>query len=250
VNYLQAERLERLAAAYALGTMSPRAARRFQALLIDSREMQAAVTAWHERFNQLAISVPPVRPGAGVWQAIQNRVQGAPRASVRPSRRPWWLPAFGMALGAFLTVGLVREQPEWIGITPTSTDSVAPAYIGILTNAAGEPVVLASSLRQGRVLSLKMLKPVTPPVGMVARLWALPSDGRPPFALGLVPAGNKARLELSAPSEALFAKVGRLGVTFEPPGGGELPGSPFVLSGHCVKVWEPPPLKPPVKPPG
>jgi len=240
MNYLRPELLDRLAAAHALRTLSPRAARRFEAVLRSSHEARAAVTAWHERLNQLAVSVPAVQPSPAVWQAIQQRIAPAPQRR----RQPWWWPVLGTAFGVVMAVGLVREQPEWVGITPASTETVAPAYVGILTNSANEPVVLASSLRHGKVLTLKMLKPVTPPEGQVARLWALPADGSPPFALGLVPDGNKGRLTLSATSEALFAKVGRLAVSFEPAGGGNQPGGPFVLSGHCVKVWEPLPPAP------
>lgn len=244
MNYLRPDLLDRLAAAQALGTLSPRAAQRLEAVLRDSHEARAAVTAWQERLNQLAVSVPAMQPRPAVWQGIQKRIAPTPQRR----RQPWWWPALGTAFGVVMAVGVVRQQPEWVGITPTSTETVAPAYVGILTNAANEPVVLASSLRQGRVLTLKMLKPVTPPQGQVARLWALPSDGRPPFAIGLVPAGNKARIELGDTSEALFAKVGRLAVSFESAGGGALPGGPFVLSGHCVKVWEPAP--PPSRPAG
>lgn len=244
MNYLRPELLDRLAAAQALGTLSPRAARRFEAVLRDSHEARAAVIAWQERLNQLAISVPAVQPQPAVWQGIQQRIAPAPQRR----RQPWWWPLLGTAFGVVMAVGVVRQQPQWVGITPESTEAVAPAYVGILTNAANEPVVLASSLRHGKLLTLKMLKPVVPPQGQVARLWAIPSDGRPPFSLGVVPAGNKARLELSATSEALFAKVGRLAVSFEPPGGGDQPGGPFVLSGHCVKVWEP--LPPAPKPTG
>ncbi len=244
MNYLRPDLLDRLAAAHALGTLSPRAARRFEAVLRNSHEARAAVTAWQEHLNRLAVSVPAVQPRPEVWHAIRQRIAPAPQRR----RQSWWWPVLGTAFGVVMTVGLVRQQPEWVGITPTSTETVAPAYVGILTNAANEPVVLASSLRQGRVLTLKMLKPVTPPAGQVARLWALPADGSPPFALGLVPTGNKARLALSDTSEALFAKVGRLAVSFEPAAGGSQPGGPFVLSGHCVKVWEP--AAPPAKPAG
>lgn len=237
MNYLLPQRLDRLASAYALGTLSPRARQRFEAVLRDSQGAREAVTAWQERLHRLSTSVPPVQPNPEVWRSIQQRIRPAPQAAPRR----WWMPLLGTAFGVVMAVGLVRQQPEWVGITPASTEVVAPSYVGILSNAAGEAVLLASSLRHGRVLSLKMLKPLAVPPGQVARLWALPSDGRPPFALGNLPQGNQARLTLSAPSEALFAKVGRLAVSIEPVPGGEAPTEPFVLSGHCVKLWEPPP---------
>ena len=133
----------------------------------------------------------------------------------------------------------MRVEPRWLGIEPTSTVAVAPSYVGLLTNAEGEAVALVSSLRHGRTLNLKLLKPVTPPPGKVAYLWALPAGGRPAFLLGALPTGLKGTLALSDTSERLFAQVPRLAVSYEtaPITAGASPSAPFVLSGHCVKLW-------------
>lgn len=239
MNYLRPELLDRLARAFALGTLSAAAHRRFTAVLKTSHEARRSVDAWHERYNQLAISIPSMQPTKAVWQAIRQRTG----AALPPRTRAWWVLAWGATLGAafgaLMVVGLVRVEPRWLGVDPASTVAVAPSYVGLLTNDAGEPVVLASSLRHGRLLSLKLLKPVTPPAGQVAQLWALPGDGRPPFALGVIPAGAKATLMLADTSERLFAKVPRLAVSFEPTPvtGDAQPSAAFVLTGHCVKLW-------------
>jgi anti-sigma-K factor RskA len=75
------------------------------------------------------------------------------------------------------------------------------------------------------------------PSGHVAVLWALPRDGAP-FPVGVVPLSEKATLTLSDTSEKLFSNVPRLAVSFEStaPAPGATP-SPFVLTGHCVKLW-------------
>jgi hypothetical protein len=58
------------------------------------------------------------------------------------------------------------------------------------------------------------------------------------FAVGVVPVGDKATLTLADTSEKLFFNVPRLAVSFETgvPAPGATP-SPFVLTGHCVKLW-------------
>jgi anti-sigma-K factor RskA len=98
-------------------------------------------------------------------------------------------------------------------------------------------VLLASSTRYGRILSVKRLRPVEVPSGRVAVLWALPREGAP-FAVGVVPPAEKATLTLADTSEKLFFNVPRLAVSFETsmPAPGATP-SPFVLTGHCVKLW-------------
>lgn len=237
MNYLRPELLDRLARAFALGTLSAAAHRRFAEVLKTSPEARRAVDAWHERFNLLAVSIPAIQPSDAVWQAIRRRTSGA--ATVQRQRGWWVLPAFGVAFGALTAVGLVRLEPRWLGVEPTSSVAVAPSYVGLLTNDSGEPVLLASSLRHGRVMSLKILKPVNPPAGQVAQLWALPGDGRPPFALGAIPSGAKVTLTLADTSERLFAKVPQLAVSFEPSPviAGARPSGAFVLTGHCVKLW-------------
>lgn len=241
MNYLRPDLLDRLARSYALGTLSGGARRRFTKLLVTSREARQSVDGWNEQLNALAVSIPPVQPSAAVWQAILRRTA---RSSTASGRQRWWWPGLGLAgslaCGALLTVVLVRVEPRWLGIEPTSTVALAPSYIGLLTNAEGQAVVLVSSLRYGKTLNLKMLKPVTPPPGKAAYLWALPGDGRQPFLLGPLPNVPKASLALSDTSERLFAQVPRLAVSFESaPVTAEavVPTTPFALSGHCVKLW-------------
>ncbi len=239
MNYLRTALLDHLARSYALGTLHGAARRRFAKLVATSREARQSV-AWSEPLNALAVSIPPVQPSQAVWQAVLRRTA---RNGAASARHRWWWPGIGLAgslaCGALLTVGLVRVEPRWLGIEPTSMVALAPSYVGLLTNAEGEAVVLVSSLRHGRTLSLKLLKPVTPPPGKVAYLWALPGDGRPAFLLGTLPAAAKGTLPLADTSERLFAQVPRLAVSFEtaPLAAGAAPNAPFALSGHCVKLW-------------
>jgi anti-sigma-K factor RskA len=111
------------------------------------------------------------------------------------------------------------------------------SYVGLLTDAQNNAVLLASSTRYGRILSVKWLRPLEVPSGRVPVLWALPREGAP-FAVGVVSLADKATLTLADTSEKLFFNVARLAVSFETgvPAPGAMP-SPFVLTGHCVKLW-------------
>ena len=131
------------------------------------------------------------------------------------------------------------EQPPvhvWKAIDER-TGGGAQSYVGLLTDAQNNAVLLASSTRYGRILSLKRLRPLETPSGHLAVLWALPSNGQP-FAVGVVPDAEKATVMLADTSEKLFSNVPRLAVSFETgvPAPGAIP-SPFVLTGHCVKLW-------------
>jgi len=245
VNYLQPERLDRLAREYALGTLAGGARRRFERLLRQSPAAMVAVGVWQERLAKLADSVPPLAPRASVWQGLESRLFTAPAAaSARPS--PWrWLAdllsarTLGSALaGVFLCVLVLRLQPGLVGLEP-QRETLPASYVGLLLDAGGQPAVLASSRRHGRQLTVKLLRPLVVPSGTVAQLWALPRDGGAAFPVAVLPPQGGGAVALPDTSEKLFSAVGRLAVSFEPAPAapGAVPTAPFVLSGHCVKLW-------------
>ncbi|MED5620869.1 anti-sigma factor [Ideonella sp. BN130291] len=241
---LSPEAIELLAREYALGTLHGGARRRFEALQRESQAVAHAVAGWQQRLAHLAQSVPAIQPSPALWQGLEQRLfapaAGTPRAGWRFWR--WMLPSLGGAFaGAALCLLVLTQQPQWLGREVAQGEGLPQSYVGLLSDAAGKPVVLASSTRHGRQLQLKLLQPIAVPTGQVARLWALPSDGRAPFVVGVVPAGGKASITLADSAERLFAKVPRLGVRLEPADAALAPPSAaaenFVVSGPCVKLW-------------
>ena len=90
----------------------------------------------------------------------------------------WGLPSLGGALaGAALCVLVLQSQ--WLGRETVATDTLPASYVGLLSDSAGVPSLLASSTRHGRLLNVKLLQPLRVPEGQVARLYA----GRRPRAL-------------------------------------------------------------------
>ena len=240
MNILLPERLERLAREYALGTLAGPARRRFERLLRNAPAAMRAVGAWQERLSGLAGPVPPMPPNESLWRAIERRLFTTP---ARPGALHL-LPALwsgralaGALAGAFLCAVLLRLQPELIGMEPESY-ALPASYVGLLSDSAGTPTVLASSRRHGRQLTVKLLQPVAIPSGSVAQLWALPQEGAA-FPVGVVPGEGSATVALADTSEALFSKVSRLAVSIEaaPAKAGDQPSGEFVLSGPCVKLW-------------
>ncbi|HEY0818955.1 MAG TPA: anti-sigma factor [Rhizobacter sp.] len=239
MNYLQPpERLDRLAREYALGTLSSGARRRFERVLRQSPQAERAVAAWQERYTVLAAGLPPMAPRPAVWQGLQQRLFAAP-----PKRRAaWWQMLGGVLAGVLVCSVVLRLEPGLLGPEPRA-EALPASYVGLLTDAAGTPALLASSLRHGRQMTVKLLKPLAVPEGRVAQLWAYPQDGSAAFAVGVLPAdarvGASTTLALADTSEKLFFKVSRLAVSFEaaPASAGQAPSEPPVLSGHCVKLW-------------
>jgi anti-sigma-K factor RskA len=235
MNYLQPpERLDKLAREYALGTLAGGARRRFEQVLRQSPQAEQAVAAWQERYTVLAEGLPPMAPRPGVWQGLEERL--FPATAKR--RTGWWQLAGGVLAGVMLSSAVLRLEPGLIGLE-SRAEALPASYVGLLTDAAGTPTVLASSRRHGRQLAVKLLKPLAIPSGRVAQLWAYPQDGSAPFPVGVLPPSGSASVLLADTSEKLFFKVSRLAVSYEnaPATTGQAPTGPLVLSGHCVKLW-------------
>jgi anti-sigma-K factor RskA len=234
MNYLRPERLDRLAREYALGTLSGGARRRFERVLVQVPAAGRAVAAWQERLTVLSGGLPPMAPRNTVWQGLEQRLFAPPPRK----HSAWWRTLGGVVAGVLLCTVVLRLQPGLIGLEPQA-EALPAGYVGLLTDAEGRPTVLASSRRHGRQLTVKLLRPLVVPAGRVAQLWALPSDGSAAFPIGVVPANGTSTLTLSDSSEKLFFKVSRLAVSLESAAAqaGDKPAQPYVLSGHCVKLW-------------
>jgi len=239
VNLLQPERLDRLAREYALGTLQGAARRRFERLLREAPLTLRVVAHWQERLGVLAAGVPAMQPREQVWDGLQQRLFATPsRVTVWQRLATLLAPRVlgGALAGVLMTTVVLRLQPQWLDLEARS-EALPQSYVGLLISDAGQAQVLASSRRQGRTITLKVLQPIDVPEGQVARLWALPRDGAP-FLVGQVPAKGSATLSLPDSAEKLFFTVPRLGLTIEAAGGdARAPAGPFVASGHCVKLW-------------
>lgn len=246
MNYLLAERLDRLAREYALGTLAGGPRRRFERVLQESPEARRVVGQWQERLALLSRDAPGLQPQPAVWRGIEARLFEPTAAPSRASTGSRWggLAALwsgrslgGALAGALIAVLVLRQQPGWIGTEPVR-ETLPASYVGLLSDAQGRAAVLASSRRHGHVLTVKLLQPIAVPAGAVAQLWAFPKDGAP-FPLGTVPASGSASIALSDSSERLFGNVPRLAVTIEPAPAtpGSAPSGEPIASGPCVKLW-------------
>lgn len=237
MKYDDPDLLDRLAAAYVFGTLGSLARRRFRRLVRASDAAAAALHRWQAHAASLAAVVPPVQPSPHVWAQIELRTGVIPRRAAARARGWAWLrPAMGFAVGLLLAVSVVRLQPEWVLPTAPSAPTGLPAsYVGVLVDASARPVALASSLRHGRELSVKFLRPLDAPPGKAAVLWALPRQGAP-FRLASLDAQAKQRVIMAGTSETVLGQVAELAVSFES-ADAERPSGDYVLRGHCVKLW-------------
>lgn len=177
------------------------------------------------------VATTAVAPPASWWEKI--------RAFFSGELTPVKLMATG-AIGAALaviTMSALISNPKSEDIAALQRDALPQSYVGLLLDSKDVATLLASSLRHGKTLTVKMLKPLPKETKTQYRLWAMPNEGAP-FSVGLVPQSGSATIALPDTSEKLFSKVQRLVVFAEPVGtSNPTPSGSPVLSGHCVKLW-------------
>ena len=230
------ERLERLAAEFALGTAPPRVRRRLARVAQRDRVVADALAGWERRLAVLAHSVPGVTPPPRVWAAIASRLGLETRpATVAPPPPGWsrlgvWraLTAASFVIALALGVAQLARPP-----------APAAAPIGVvLAGPDARPALIATAARDDRYLTLKAVAGAAPATGRVFELWALPQAGSPK-SLGVIPAGAIVRVPLAAPADESLTNIPALAVSLEPPGGSPTgqPTGPVLYSGAIERMY-------------
>jgi len=227
------ERLERLAAEFALGTSPPRVRRRLTAIARRDRIVAAALAEWERRIASLASAVPGIAPPPRVWHGVVARLGLGPETPARP---PWWQrlglwrTAAALGFAAAATLGVL----EW----ERAREPMTPPIVVVLAGADAKPALIATAARADRHLTLKAIGNAAPSAGRVFELWALPQTG-PPKSLGVVPPGPLAQVPLALPAGEALSNIPSLAVSLEPPGGSPTgqPTGPVVYSGSVERMY-------------
>lgn len=239
--YRHSETVDRLAAAYVLGSLHGRARRRFEQVMAAHPALTRAVVYWQEKLHPLDLALPDMAAGTAVWERIATRSFGAAREAA--PKLSWWrrlvspVPAGALALG-LLVGGVV---PRMLLAPPQSETQLPESYVGVLATADGRTGMIVSSLRREKVVDLKRITAVPVPAGQTLYLWTLDDDGvvRP---VGAVPEGAFVSVKLAADSETTFRKARELALSHEAIGTQPAqPSGGFVYRGLCGKLWK---LKP------
>ena len=228
------ERLDRVAAEFALGTLSPRARARLARAARSDPAVAQAINDWEQRLAGLAASIPAVTPPPRVWSRIEERL-GLARASQSPVGRWWDRIAVWRALTALAFVVVIG-----LGIALVAQRVAVPEapIVAVLAAPDGKPALIASARRGDAFLVVKAVGAAPVEAGKALELWLLPT-GAPPRSLGLVPATGVARIPLRAPTDTALANVPALAVSLEPATGSPtgLPTGPVLYSGAIERMY-------------
>jgi anti-sigma-K factor RskA len=251
---------DRLAAAYALGTLRGGARRRFEAQARQSPALRAAALAWQERFAAMTELQQAQAPGPNVWKRIENLVAAEPAAASARGPRPGGLRlwrraalAGGLATVAALGVsfylgdelgardaqlaqleraraGLAQERAQLV-----SQLQAAPEirYVAVLADDKSAPSILVTFDPKHNTLTLKRVGQFQEGPDKSLQLWALPPGGGP-RSLGVL--GESPVVKLTA-AENQVRDPHMLAVSLEPRGGvaGESgPTGPVLFKGPML----------------
>jgi len=227
------ERLDALAAQYALGTLRGQARDRFTKVARSDPVVAAAAHAWETSLASLAEAVPAVAPPPRVWTGIAARLglRGAGQAGLSWWQRLGFWRGFALAsFAAALVLSLVQLMSP--AVLP------AESLVVVLAGPDARPALIATATRGDAMLTVKAVGDVRPAAGRAFELWALPEGGAPK-SLGVLPPVGVAKVALPAPSGEALARVPALAVSLEPPGGSPTgqPTGPVLYTGKVERFY-------------
>jgi anti-sigma-K factor RskA len=242
------ELADRLAAAYALGTLRGGARRRFETLARQSPALRAQALLWQERFAALTELQPTEMPSPNVWKRIENLLppETAPVPPVAGTSRGerllalWRRAAFGGAAVAvavaLLAVGITRElQSRNDALVAQLQAQPNVAYVAVLSDQQQTASLLVTFDPTHRELTLKRVGAVSTPPDRSLQLWSV-VPGAAPRSLGLVGDGPVTRRPEQMPD---LRERPLLAVSLEPRGGapvGSGPTGPVLFKGPLLQA--------------
>lgn len=172
-RYQNPEVFERLAMAYALGTLSGRARKRFEALQEQHFYLRATTEAYERQFASMVELLPEQAPPNRVWDKLEAELDlnlgteqkaQEEKGSWLNSIFPWLSAGFASVFGAVATVMVLGlHQPA--------------AYVAKLAPAKGvEVAALAVAAKDDMNISVAMLDSMPVKKGMVPTLWCFSSN--------------------------------------------------------------------------
>lgn len=233
--------LERLAAAYVLGTLRGAARRRFETHLAQHGSMRLVVAEWQNRLMPLAQFSPsqPVPPR--VWQRIEQKLGIAPQSSNSPLQRGWQAVAasvqfwrnFSIASSAMAAVLLA-----FMLLQPGAPHLPAASFVAALENEQAKTVAFVTGDAGRRELTVKLLQTPSVSAQQTLQLWAVPKQGNP-RSLGLVAVAANGSLTLPMPANLTPQNIPLLAISLEPKGGSPNPNGPtgpILYKGAWVQI--------------
>ncbi len=247
-----------LAAAYALGALSPEEAREFEAFLASSPEAQREVAEYRDVAALLALTGPESAPSADLRERVLGGLRGQRARSVPRRTSPiiWGALAASLVLVAGLGSALISARRQLASVAGRldstsvrldSTRQLVAAQESTLSNllmpgvelfqltASGDPdpriQLFWDRTRSRAVVNAIRLRPLEP--GKAYQLWFI-KDGKPVPSVTFKP-GPTGDARIGALEVPSGGDISAAAVTIEPEAGSQQPTMPIVMVGSLKK---------------
>ncbi|HEX2546209.1 MAG TPA: anti-sigma factor [Ramlibacter sp.] len=246
--------VDRLAAAYALGTLRAGARRRFETLARSSPALRVQAQVWQERFTSITELQHAEAPSPNVWKRIENQLAAETQplpvreplaARVAERARNWWrlgtLAAVAASLAAVAVTLRVQDQLEGTraqlaqvqarerDAARRNTELVAQLqampevrYVSVLHDDKATPTMLVMYDPKHTTMTLKRMVDFHEGPEKSLQLWAIPPSGAP-RSLGVL--SDQPVLRMAA-AEQVVGQSPALAISLEPKGGVPGEGGP------------------------
>ena len=206
-RYQNPEVFEKLAMAYAAGTLHGRARLRFEKLKDEHFYLEATTNAFESKFGSLVELLPSEKPSDQVWKNIEPSIQ-VNKVEEKKEKTSWfsWLsPTYAAsAMAVLLAVFLV--------ILPGNKEAVA--YAAVLGDAQNSDIAI-TRITSDLSVSVEMVKEIKLEDGTVLKLWCHPKGGGKPMEMGVISSTGKTTLKISKEEWENMKSIGKLEISAE-----------------------------------
>ena len=206
-RYQNPEIFEKLAMAYAAGTLHGRARQRFEQLKSEHFYLEATTSAYESKFGNLVELLPNESPSEQVWKNIESSIKSS---SATPSKEKkswfsWIKPTYAAtALAVLLAVFLV--------INPGTNDNIA--YAAVLEDTQRNPIAI-TRITPDLSVSVSIMKELKLDDGTVLKLWCHPKNGGKPVEMGIISKTGETTIKISPEEYQNMKSIGRLEITVD-----------------------------------
>ena len=230
-RYQNPEIFEKLAMAYAAGTLHGRARQRFEKLKSEHFYLEATTNAYESKFGTLVELLPNERPSNNVWKNIESSISSQDKAAQPAEKSSWfsWLkPAYAAsALAVLLAVFLI--------ISPNGNDNVA--YAAVLEDTQSNPIAV-TKITSDLTVSVNIMKDLKLDDGTVLKLWCHPKGGGKPMEMGVISKSGETKLKITPEEYENMKTIGKLEITANSHGSVQTSKRTRLLEGFLNPVKE------------
>jgi anti-sigma-K factor RskA len=199
--------------------------------------LRRLVDEWQEDLAPLSRETRAVAPAPQVLEAIERRIDGEDRTTADAPKGFWNRVGFwrGVSFGSAAVAAVLAVVTTLLILRPP--ESLAPSYVAILQNPAGQPALVVTGYRAPFRLRTEPFVLPLPPKGQVLQIWAIEKDTGAVRPLATTKADAPAQVALNEDAWKLVRSAQSLVISMEPAGvTATAPTTPLLYSGLCINL--------------